>query len=41
MNLIDKSINIQISIYINLTAFKSKNFYNPKILKKKTKHACF
>lgn len=44
MNLIDKSINIQIShnISILLPLNQKKTIYNPKnIKKKKTKHACF
>ena len=45
MNLIDKSINIQISpnisILLPLNQKKKKQFIIQKILKKKTKHACF
>lgn len=42
MNLIDKSINIQISPNISiLLPLNQKNNYNPKNIKKKTKHACF
>lgn len=42
MNLIDKSINIQISHNISiLLPLNQKNFIIQKILKKKTKHACF
>lgn len=44
MNLIDKSINIQISPNISILLplnQKKKTIYNPKNIKKKTKHACF
>lgn len=44
MNLIDKSINIQISPNISILLplnQKKKQFIIQKILKKKTKHACF
>jgi hypothetical protein len=43
MNLIDKSINIQISpnISILLPLNQKKKFIIQKILKKKTKHTCF
>ena len=43
MNLIDKSINIKIShnISILLPLKQKKTIYNPKNIKKKTKHACF
>lgn len=43
MNLIDKSINIQISpnISILLPLNQKKQFIIQKILKKKTKHTCF
>ena len=43
MNLIDKSLNIQISpnISILLPLNQKKTIYNPKNIKKKTKHACF
>ena len=43
MNLIDKSINIQISLNISILLHlnqKKKTIYNPKNIKK-TKNACF
>lgn len=41
MNLIDKSINIQISPNISILLPLNQKIYNPKNIKKKTKHACF